>query len=98
GYAASKAAFAAITDSLRRELLPKGVHVIAVYPGATESEFYDSLMGAGPDAANETRPPTRPARLVAEAIVRAVGTGRRQGGAMSGAERRQLGLLGLMNR
>jgi short-subunit dehydrogenase len=98
GYAASKAAFAAVTDSLRRELLPKGVLVIAVYPGATESEFYDSPMGAGPDAVNETRPPTRPARLVAEAIVRAIGTGRREVWCMSGAERRQFGLLGLMNR
>ena len=39
-YAATKAALAALTQSLRAELAPDNVHLMVVYPGYTETEIY----------------------------------------------------------
>jgi 3-oxoacyl-[acyl-carrier protein] reductase len=39
-YAASKAAVAAITKGLAKELAPKGIHVNAVSPGTVDNDFH----------------------------------------------------------
>jgi NAD(P)-dependent dehydrogenase (short-subunit alcohol dehydrogenase family) len=48
-YAASKHAVEAITDSLRRELRPWGIHVAAIEPGSVATPIWDK----GDAAANE---------------------------------------------
>jgi short-subunit dehydrogenase len=40
-YCATKSAIAGLTESLRVELLPAGVHVTLVCPTTTETEFFD---------------------------------------------------------
>ena len=42
-YAASKFALEAVSDSLRRELLPFGVDVIVVEPGSVQSRIWDKV-------------------------------------------------------
>lgn len=42
-YAASKAALEAISDSLRRELLPTGVDVIVIQPGSVRTPIWEKL-------------------------------------------------------
>ncbi|MBI5591901.1 MAG: SDR family oxidoreductase [Deltaproteobacteria bacterium] len=42
-YAASKFALEALTDSLRRELLPSGIYVSLVAPGSVESAIWDKI-------------------------------------------------------
>jgi NAD(P)-dependent dehydrogenase (short-subunit alcohol dehydrogenase family) len=58
-YAASKFALEALTDALRRELLPSGIHVSLIAPGSVESAIWDkidsevAMMEAGlPEEAN----------------------------------------------
>jgi len=41
-YSAVKSGLAAFGDSLRRELLGEGVHVLTVYPGATDTAMMES--------------------------------------------------------
>jgi NAD(P)-dependent dehydrogenase (short-subunit alcohol dehydrogenase family) len=48
-YAASKYGMEAVTDALRRELLPWGIHVAAVEPGAVRTEIWRK----GEDTADE---------------------------------------------
>jgi len=48
-YAASKFAIEAISDSLRRELRPWGIHVAAIEPGAVATPIWEK----GTEAANE---------------------------------------------
>jgi len=43
-YAASKFAVHGFSESLRAELAPKGVDVLVVSPGTTETEFFDQLI------------------------------------------------------
>ena len=47
-YAATKAGIAHFGEALRRELYGEGVHVMVVYPGATETPMMDSNEG-GPE-------------------------------------------------
>ncbi len=47
-YAATKAGIAHFGEALRRELYGEGVHVMTIYPGATETPMMDSNE-AGPD-------------------------------------------------
>lgn len=42
-YAASKFALEAVTDSLRRELLPDGIDVVSVQPGAIVTSIWDRV-------------------------------------------------------
>jgi len=44
-YAASKFALEALTDALRRELLPSGIHVSLIAPGSVESAIWDKIDG-----------------------------------------------------
>jgi NAD(P)-dependent dehydrogenase (short-subunit alcohol dehydrogenase family) len=43
-YAASKAAFEAISSSLRKETAPLGIRVVAVEPGSFRTDFYDRSL------------------------------------------------------
>ncbi|HEY3109914.1 MAG TPA: SDR family NAD(P)-dependent oxidoreductase [Chloroflexota bacterium] len=96
GYAISKSALDALTAALRRELFGTGVRVIAVYPGVTESEFYQHIMGE--DDGDGARPPGRPASAVAAAIVRGILRNQREVWTLSGAERNRLRLMTMMGR
>jgi short-subunit dehydrogenase len=63
-YAAVKAGLAHFGEALRRELKSEGVHVLTVYPGATETPMM-STSRAGPDLGFVREP----AAAVAAAIV-----------------------------
>lgn len=49
-YAASKFALEALSDSLRRELLPEGLHVIVIEPGPTMTPIWDRVEEMEPAA------------------------------------------------
>ncbi|WP_081809022.1 SDR family NAD(P)-dependent oxidoreductase [Mycobacterium sp. URHB0044] len=55
-YAATKFALEAVSDSLRRELAPFGVHVVVVEPGAVRTE----MLGRAIAAANDLVPAMTP--------------------------------------
>jgi short-subunit dehydrogenase len=63
-YAATKAGIAHFGEALRRELFGEGVHVMTIYPGATETPMMDSNE-AGPDLGFQYES----AEEVAEALV-----------------------------
>ncbi len=44
-YAASKFAVEAISDSLRRELLPSGIRVVLIQPGSVATPIWDKVAG-----------------------------------------------------
>ncbi len=69
-YAATKAGIAHFGEALRRELYGEGVHVMTVYPGATDTAMMDSNE-AGPDLGFEYESPED----VAAAIVAGVESG-----------------------
>jgi short-subunit dehydrogenase len=74
-YGASKAALVALSQSLRAELADTGVRLVIVYPGYTESEIYEREKHVG----GARRPEFKyaPTEDVAEAVVRAIESGRR---------------------
>lgn len=47
-YCAAKFALRGWSESLRLELKPRGIDVIAVSPSTTKSEFFESLVGSEP--------------------------------------------------
>ena len=55
-YGATKAGIAHFGEALRRELFGEGVHVMTVYPGATETPMMESSE-AGPELGVEYEPP-----------------------------------------
>ena len=63
-YAATKAGIAHFSEALRRELYGEGVHVMSIYPGATETPMMESNEG-GPELGFEYES----AEDVAEALV-----------------------------
>ncbi|MBR0664676.1 SDR family oxidoreductase [Roseomonas hellenica] len=72
-YAAVKAGLARFDEALRRELQDEGVHVLTVYPGATDTPTMASNR-AGPELGFSREP----ASAVAEAIVAAIEAGDRE--------------------
>ncbi|HEY9850192.1 MAG TPA: SDR family oxidoreductase [Leptolyngbyaceae cyanobacterium] len=50
-YCASKYAVTGLTETLRLELAPKGIHVCAVHPGVINSNFMERAMFGGKDLA-----------------------------------------------
>jgi len=66
-YAAVKAGVAHFGEALRRELKGEGVHVMTVYPGATDTPMMQSSR-AGPDLGFVREP----AAVVAQAIVEGI--------------------------
>ncbi len=63
-YAAAKAGLARFGEAMRRELKGSGVHVLTVYPGATDTPMMRTSK-AGPDLGFAREPPA----AVADAIV-----------------------------
>lgn len=63
-YASTKAGIAHFSEALRRELYGEGVHVMTIFPGATETPMMES-NDAGPDLGFEYET----AEEVAEALV-----------------------------
>lgn len=57
-YAGVKAGLAKFGEALRRELKGEGVHVMTVYPGATETPMMSSNR-AGPELGSPANPPAR---------------------------------------
>jgi len=66
-YAAVKAGVSHFGEALRRELKGEGVHVLTVYPGATETPMMDSSR-AGPDLGFTREPATAVAHAIVEGI------------------------------
>lgn len=48
-YAGSKHAVEAITQGLRRELMPYGIHVTSIQPGFIQSRLFEKAQACGPD-------------------------------------------------
>ena len=65
-YNASKHGALGLTNTLREELRPKGIRVIGVLPGATDTDIWKTLWPAAP------RRKMMSAATVAEAIVNAI--------------------------
>ncbi len=87
GYAATKAALAALADALRLEQLP--VRVLTVFPGSVETSFKTGARGEPyPERKGASRLSPED---VAERIILAAETGRREVSILSRSER--LGLL-----
>jgi len=79
-YAAVKAGLARFGEALRRELINEGVHVLTVYPGATDTPMM-ATNRAGPDLGFAREAP----EAVADALVAGLENGDREvirGGAM----------------
>jgi short-subunit dehydrogenase len=75
GYCATKAALNALADGLRTELAPKGIRVLLVAPGLTDTEFADRRLGSrAPTPVGETMA----ADEVGNAIVNAVHSGKKR--------------------
>ncbi|HRQ40959.1 MAG TPA: SDR family NAD(P)-dependent oxidoreductase [Chloroflexota bacterium] len=73
-YCASKTAMNFISRTFRMELRPYHIHVSTVYPGRTVTEFGDALLGQ--PGANPSRVARVSAERVAQAIVKAINTGK----------------------
>lgn len=69
-YCASKSALNTLSRSLRMELRGQGIAVTLVYPGLTETEFYQARLGE--KGTRRINRPGVPARRVGEAIARAI--------------------------
>jgi short-subunit dehydrogenase len=70
-YAATKFAQVGLAECLRAELVGSGIHVTAVYPISTESEFYEVMIRHSGHA-TRARGPRQSAESVADAIARAI--------------------------
>jgi NAD(P)-dependent dehydrogenase (short-subunit alcohol dehydrogenase family) len=66
GYNASKHGALGLTDTLREELRPKGIRVIALLPGATDTEIWQTMWPKAP------RRKMMSAESVAQAVVDAL--------------------------
>lgn len=66
-YAATKAGLARFSEALRRELRGEGVHVLTVYPGATDTPMMSSSK-AGPELGFSRETPEVVARAIVDAI------------------------------
>ena len=72
-YSASKAALCALTDGLRVELAPYGIHAMAVCPGYVRTTFQEhALAGKPPESVRKSRRFTITAEECARAIARGI--------------------------
>jgi short-subunit dehydrogenase len=74
-YCASKAAVAAVSQSLRAELDGSGIRVMIAYPGYTDTEFFEheKVVGGARRPPGPFAPPDRVAAGVVRAVERNVG-------------------------
>ncbi len=72
GYSASKAALAALSQSLRAELAQQGISLMIVYPGYTKTDFFmkEKKVGGAVRPSNPYAPPEKVARATVRAIER----------------------------
>ncbi len=66
GYVASKHGALGLTNALREELRPKGIRVIALMPGATDTEIWNTFWAEAP------RKKMMSPATIAEAVVHAI--------------------------
>ncbi len=71
-YSASKFALISLTDGLRIELKPSGIHAMSVCPGYVKTEFHGSAIGRPPRRIAEMSRYAISADHCAEAIARGV--------------------------
>lgn len=69
-YSASKAALAALSQSLRAELSNKAISIMIVYPGYTQTDFFRKEKNVG--GARRPPGPYASSRGVARAVIRAI--------------------------
>ncbi len=78
-YSATKFALTAFSRTLRAEARPDGVRVITLYPGSTATSFIQNrLSSTGPDLERLPRIPSVPPERVAQALMRALDSGRQE--------------------
>ena len=76
-YCASKFAIRGLSESLRVELASRGIDLLLVSPGTTETEFYDNVIEGQGAAPWESRTGV-PAKVVARQTVAAMRKGKRE--------------------
>ncbi len=76
-YSASKFAIHGFSEAVRPELARLGIDVLVVAAGPTETEHFDVLLEGTPELP-WGNPPRQPANKVAEAVVRAIESGRNE--------------------
>jgi len=69
-YCSSKAALASLGQTLRSELVEKGIHIINIYPGYTQTEFFTHEILTG--GARKAHGPYTAPELVANKIIKAI--------------------------
>ncbi len=69
-YSATKFALGAITDALRIELGPDGIHLMTVCPGYVKTPFHEHAIGTPPPRVAGAKPFAISAQKCAEAIAR----------------------------
>jgi len=76
-YSASKFAVCGFSEAIRAELAPRGIDVLLVNPGPTETEFFDKELERTTDAKWPKHTPA-PVEAVARQTVHAIRTGRHE--------------------
>jgi short-subunit dehydrogenase len=76
-YCASKFAVQGFSQSLRAELAPRGIDLLVVSPGTTQTEFFDSVIQQHGEVPWPQQPGV-PAAVVARRTVRAICQGRHE--------------------
>ncbi len=75
-YCASKFALQGLSESLRAEFAPLGIDLLVVSPGTTQTEFFESAIGAA--KAPWPKPRGLPSEVVARHIVTSIRSGRHE--------------------
>lgn len=74
-YAASKYGLAGLSNAVHEDLKGKGISVVAVYPGKTNTSVHDSYMGKDDPQRQKLLKPEQVAQVVLEAALTHAGKG-----------------------